>query len=186
MNRWEQYLGVKYPACKMTGQCCRLATPSLPAVELLKKAAEGDSFARDFLCLFEPYNSIEQARSLAPELVERALIQAKKSPKFKSVDQVVFFCCRYLKGKNECMVYEDRPQLCRDYPDTPFLLMHPGCAFENWSKECKQKYKVIKEELKTLQSIQKILSPPKKSASLLTKTLIYTSYIISPGASWLR
>lgn len=185
MNNWEKHLGIKYPTCKMTGQCCRMASPSTPAVKLLLKAAEGNSYARDFLSIFIPYTSIEEAKKISPGLVDRALVQAAKSPKFDSVDQVVFFYCRYINDDNKCMIYEDRPQLCRDYPDTPFLVMSPDCAFEAWSKECKEKYKQINTDLKALKEIQKALANIDLNAPKSTKSIVYSTYIISPAASWL-
>lgn len=185
MNKWEKYLGIKYPDCKMTGQCCRMASPSTPAVKLFKKAAEGNSYARDFLSIFVPYASIEEAELISPELVKRALTQAAKSPKFDNVDQVIFFHCRYVTSDNKCMVYEDRPQLCRDYPDTPFLVMAPGCAFEAWAKECKEKYRQMNDELKMLKSLKHILSTEKIPDTNTTDSFVYNVFIVSPVASWL-
>jgi Fe-S-cluster containining protein len=185
MDNWEKYFGIKYPACKMTGLCCRMATPSTPAVAMLKKAAYGDSNARDFLSIFQPYDSIETVRELFPEFVEKALTLAEKSDKFKNGGQVVFFKCRYLKGKNQCLVYEDRPQLCRDYPDTPFLLMPPGCGFEEWSQLCKGRYKNMTKELNALKLLKEILDnnkmPPKKE-----NKFVYSSFIVSPSYTWLK
>lgn len=186
MNKWEKCLGVKFPECKMTGLCCRVASPSLPVIELIKRAAEGDSFARDFLCLFEPYQSIEEARAISPVIVENSLAQAEKSPKFQSQDQVVFFRCRYLMGKNECLVYEDRPQLCRDYPDTPFIVMSPDCAFKEWSNECKRKYAELAKDFENLKKMQEILKCTPEVDSSLKRQALYTTFLISPSFSWLR
>ena len=186
MNKWEKCLGVKFPTCKMTGLCCRVASPSLPVIELIKKAAEGDSFARDFLCLFVPYQSIEEARAISFEVVENSLMQAEKSSKFQSKDQVVFFRCRYLEGKNKCLVYEDRPQLCRDYPDTPFIVMPQDCGFKEWSKECKKKYADLAKDFENLKQMQEILkcSPVEKLNPV--RITMYTTFLISPSYSWLR
>lgn len=186
MNKWEEYLGIAYPECKMTGQCCRMASPSFPAIKLLKKAADGESFARDFFNIFKPYDSIEEAKLISPGLVERALTQAKKSSVFDSVDQVVFFKCLFIGEDNKCMIYEDRPQLCRDYPDTPFLVMAPGCAFEGWSKDCKEKYKRMNEDLKYLKNLKEILSQLDKNTTIPASKFKYTSFIISPATSWLK
>ncbi|MEW5822374.1 MAG: YkgJ family cysteine cluster protein [Cyanobacteriota bacterium] len=186
MNKWEKYLGIKFPECNMTGQCCRMASPSEPAIELLKRAAKGDSFARDFLCLFQPYESLEHAKEVNPELVERVLSVASRSKKYKSTTQVVFYKCRYLEGKNRCLVYEDRPLLCRTYPDTPFLAIAPGCAYEEWSKECKKKYKELRERLKELIKLQKMLLRAQGVYLPSKKTYYNELFIISPSYSWLR
>lgn len=184
MEKWEKHLGVKYPTCKKLGRCCDMATPSSPAVEMLRKASEGDSYARDFLSIFQPYDSIDDVRLKAPEFVDRALDLASRSNKFKSSDQVVFFSCRYLEGKNQCGVYEDRPQLCRDYPDTPFLLMHPGCAFESWALECKTRYKIINSELSELKKIKDVLTDINDNE--FVNKPCYSVLIVSPYTSWFR
>jgi Fe-S-cluster containining protein len=186
MNKWKEYLGVAYPECKMTGHCCRYASPSFPALKLLKKAAEGSQFARDFFNIFVPYDSIEEVRLKVPQLVEKVLAQADKSSIFDTVDQVVFFKCSFLADDNKCMVYEDRPELCRSFPDTPFLVIAPGCAFEGWSKDCKEKYKRMNEDLKYLKNLKDILSQLDKNITIPASKFKYTSFIISPAASWLK
>jgi Fe-S-cluster containining protein len=186
MNNWEKAFGIKYPECKKTGLCCSMATPSTPAMDLLKLAAEGNSYARDFLSIFNPHESIDVVRQKAPEFLEKAHSLAAKSPKFSSPEQVIFFRCRYLKGKNHCQVYEDRPQLCRDYPDTPFLLMPPGCGYEGWSNECKNNYNQMGRELKQLQTLKELLGTVVSFAHLKQKTCQKSLFILSPGASWWR
>lgn len=185
MKKWEECFGIEYPECKMCGMCCRMASPSLPAVKLLDKAARGDSFARDFLTIFEPISD-QQAMELSPELYKNARFQAEKSPKFDNKEQVVFFRCRYLKGTCECLVYEDRPQLCRDYPDSPFLIMHPDCAFTGWSTNCKVSYKKLNEELKALKNLHEALSTVVKPQEKSTKKVVYNTFIVSPPASWVK
>lgn len=185
MKKWKECFGIDYPQCKMCGMCCRMASPSLPVVKMLAKAAEGDSFARDFLTIFEPISN-EEARLLSSELYDNARLQAEKSPKFDNKEQVVFYKCRYLKGKNECLVYEDRPRLCRDYPDSPFLIMHPDCAFKEWSTKCKVSYKKINNELKALKNLHGTLSEVSKPQKKLTKKVVYNGIIVSPPASWVK
>lgn len=182
MNNWKKHFGIEYPQCKMTGQCCRMASPSTPAVKLLEKAAQGNSFARDFFSIFQPYESIEEVKLLSAEIVERSLTQAKKSPVFDSIDQVVFYHCRFINNENRCLIYEDRPQLCRDYPDTPFIVMPPDCAFESWSKECKKKYQQMQHNLKTLKDIKYIIN----EADKIYEHKALKMFLVSPVSSWLR
>ena len=186
MNKWEETFGVKFPKCKMTGYCCSMASPSVPPGVLLKKAAEGDSFARDFLNLFQAYKSREEAYAIAPELVDKTLSYASRSNKYQSSDQVVFYRCRFLKGKNQCQVYEDRPQLCRDYPDSPFLVVPPGCAYEQWSNECKKKYYELKEELNNLKALKEKLLKDQARQNSVNRGLVYTVFLLSPSTSWIR
>lgn len=118
--------------------------------------------------------------------MKRAQELAAKSPKFKSPEQVLFYKCRFVGPDNTCMIYEDRPNLCREYPDTPFLLMHPGCGFENWSRECKEKYKQINDELKALKLIQKTLSVSSHDITITGSAFPRKYFLFSPGASWLK
>lgn len=155
-NAYERLLGIPKPKCCSTGACCKGVSPSTPANQLLKLAAEGDDFARGFFSIMQPYGddrgsvnttSNHQAASLAaPGIVERTLNAAQTSPHFNGdTDAVVFYHCRYLTDDNRCGVHEDRPQFCRDYPDTPFIVMAPNCAYVPWAKACKTAYQQLKD-----------------------------------------
>jgi Fe-S-cluster containining protein len=155
---FETLLNLPKPTCCSHGDCCKGASPSIPYHQLWEKAKNGDDFARGFLNIMVPYESHEAARKVVPSLVEKTLKAAAKSEKFESDDDVVFYACRYLASDNRCGVYEDRPQFCRDYPDSPFLVMASGCAFEGWSNQCRTKFKAMEAEVETLHELQTSLS----------------------------
>jgi Fe-S-cluster containining protein len=158
-NLFEKELGIPLPQCCSQGDCCKGASPSKPFHQLLKRAATGDEFARGFFSIMEPYASHEAARKVVPGLVERTLAAARKSQEFENnEDDVVFYHCRYLQADNKCGVYEDRPQFCRDYPDTPFVVFAPGCAFESWGTACREKYNEMKEEVAKLKAMKEELA----------------------------
>lgn len=161
---FETIFNLPKPTCCSQGDCCKGASPSVPFYKLWEKAAQGDEFARGFLSLFVPYASHEEASKVVPGLVERSLKAALKNPDFKNEDDVVFYHCRYLQADNLCGVHEDRPQFCRDYPDSPFVVMAPGCAFEDWGQACKSKYLTMKEDLKTLKQVHQALEQGEGSA----------------------
>jgi len=200
LNQWFEKFNIPYPECKMTGQCCKCASPSIPAVKLFQKAAEGDEFAREFFSIFIPYKNIEEARKVNKGIVERSL-NACNNPKNKiSAKELVFYHCRYISNDNKCLVYEDRPQLCRDFPDTPFLIFAPGCAYEGWAQECKIRYKELQENLKALKQQKKELEELKFQQKALKKAyyiqkinnpecnfmILFPEFcVISPGKSWL-
>jgi Fe-S-cluster containining protein len=142
------------PTCKMQGCCCRGASPSVPFHKLLEKAANGDVFAQNFFSIFVPHESHDAARKIVPGLVERTLIASKKDAAFKTEDDVVFYQCRYIGEDNKCQIWEDRPQLCRAYPDTPFVVFAPNCAFEPWAKAVKEKFALMKEEIAHLKDLK--------------------------------
>lgn len=173
-DAWVEATGVPLPQCKMQGCCCRGASPSTPYFKLLEKAAQGDPFARDFFSIFIPHKSHEAAREVVPGLVERTLIASRKDEAFASEDDVVFYHCRYIGEDNKCQIWEDRPQLCRAYPDTPFVVFAPNCAFEPWAKAVREKFQAMKDELSDLKALQQELSDLKQG----------TEYTKIDGASW--
>lgn len=153
----ETIFGLPKPTCCSTGDCCKGASPSVPFYRLWEKAAAGEEFARNFLSIFEPYPSHEAAKAVVPGLAERTLQAAAKSADFNGPEDVVFYRCRNLLPNNLCGVHEDRPQFCRDYPDTPFVVMAPGCAFEDWGQQCRQRYHAMKDNLEALKAVEKSL-----------------------------
>ncbi|MEI7473629.1 MAG: YkgJ family cysteine cluster protein [bacterium] len=199
MNKWEEMLGIKFPECKQTGQCCKMASPSVPASLLLEKAAEGDDYARDFFSIFMPYNSLKEALAVNEKTVKRSLKAAEEQG--INPNEIVFYHCRFIGENNSCLIHEDRPQLCRDYPDTPFLVFSESCIYNGWSKECREKYKELKEEAKALNEQRKIIRDMQLQQQLLNKYKVLKSFktneaksvyllgnlsIVSPKAYWLK
>jgi Fe-S-cluster containining protein len=161
-DAYEVAFGVPKPSCCSNGDCCKGASPSKPFYQLLANSATGDDFARGFFSIMIPYANHAAASAVVPGLVQRMLLAATKQPDtFKNPEtDLVFYHCRYLQPDDKCGVYEDRPQFCRDYPDSPFMVFAPGCAFEEWGKTCQQQAKQLDV---TLQSSQALLSQLKQS-----------------------
>jgi Fe-S-cluster containining protein len=168
-NKWSEQFNVPYPDCNMCGKCCRCASPSTPTQELIKRAENKDTFAKDFLDIFIPYSSIDEARKVCQETVERSIKACEKPDTKVKKEQLVFYHCKYISDDNKCLIHEDRPNLCRDFPDMPFLIFPQGCAYENWSKECKQKYNHLQEDLKTAKEMQKEIENLKIQYALIRK-----------------
>ncbi len=189
------------PACKMQGCCCRAASPSIPFHQLMAKAANGDEFARNFFSIFIPHASHADAAAIVPGLVERTLKASQKDEAFQTPDDIVFYQCRYIGEDNKCRIWEDRPELCRAYPDSPFMVFAPGCAFEPWAIEVKEKFNAIKAELAKLQDLKEELASMKegkKYTKIDAKTwfgdnletlslvmLLTPSFLVSPVGSYL-
>lgn len=199
MNKWEEFFGIKFPECKKTGQCCRIVTPSVPASELLKKAAEGDDYARDFFNIFIPYDSLSEALKVNEKTVLRSFKAAEEQGLKK--EDIIFYYCRFTGNDNGCPIHEDRPQLCRDYPDTPFLVFSESCVYNEWSKICRKKYAELKEEEKTLKEQRELVRTAKaqqlssdkynnlnslSSAQAKSIYLMGKFALVSPRCSWLK
>ncbi len=128
--------------CKTRGNCCRIATfkgtLSYKDIQALGASGADDAAnAREFLTLFEPYETIEEVRQIAPVFVER--VQAGCATE-EEKEQVGFFRCRFVGEDGRCQIHEDRPTGCRVYPfPHEKTIYHPGCGFEqkgleNWRK----------------------------------------------------
>ena len=167
-NGFERELGLPKPQCCSLGACCKLASPSTPFYTLFEKAARGEEFARGFLSIMVPYASHEAARQAHPEhagLIDRTIVAARKSEKFVSDEDVVFYKCRYHLENNLCGIHEDRPQFCRDYPESPYVVMAPGCVFEDWASACKDKIESIEKQAAALEQMKAELAALKAEAA---------------------
>lgn len=43
-----------------------------------------------------------------------------------------FYHCPKVTQDNKCPDYENRPQICRDFPDNPLAFLPLGCGFVDW------------------------------------------------------
>jgi Fe-S-cluster containining protein len=157
MSTWESLLGIAWPqnACDRSGECCRGAAQTSPWNNILAHAAQGDDTARDFLSQYMPYASLTEAQAAAPHAVEASLAIAEQ--RGDSLESVIFYRCRYLKGQSECQIYEDRPSLCRDFPESPFGAIPKCCGYTSVTQACLGKIETIRQELADLKKLQAML-----------------------------
>lgn len=113
--------------CKGCATCCNLACSEFSPDELKERAERGDNFAKQFLSVFIPYSSKEEARSVYPEYIE--LLEKNKE------NDVYFYHCPKLTEDKRCSDYENRPQICRDFPDNPLTLLPVSCGFCEWKEK---------------------------------------------------
>ena len=113
--------------CVGCATCCDLACSEFSPDELKEKAANGDKFAKQFMSIFIPYNTKEEARKIYPEYIK--LLEDNKEEK------VYFYHCPKLTKENRCSDYENRPQICRDFPDNPLSLLPKSCGYKRWKEE---------------------------------------------------
>ncbi len=113
--------------CSGCATCCKLACSEFSYDELKEKAKNGDKFAKDFTSIFIPYESVDEAQKVYPEYIE--LLKEK-------VDgEVYFYHCPKLNEDNRCSDYENRPQICRDFPDNPLAVLPETCGYRAWKDE---------------------------------------------------
>jgi Fe-S-cluster containining protein len=148
--------------CNQCGRCCRSATTYYPYKKLLEMVEQGEKEAIDFLEIFEPYSSIEEARKVVPEQVNHVFEVIKRRGDINPED-VTFYKCRYINDQNLCTVYERRPRCCREAPRHGWSAMPPGCGFEGWQFDQREKQKKLIRTLKESLHIMEMLSPDGKT-----------------------
>lgn len=127
-RKWREILDYRSRfKCSGCGTCCKLACSEFSPVELKQKAENGDNFANQFLSVFVPYDSKEDARKIYPEYI-KMLEENKES-------DVYFYHCPKLTEDCKCSDYGNRPQICRDFPDNPLALLPNSCGYEKWKAE---------------------------------------------------
>ena len=157
MTGWEELLGRKWPknACDRSGDCCRGAAQIAPWDNLLALAAQGDPSARDFLNQYVPYPHRAAAQQAAPFAVEASLQVGRE--KGYNLEELVFYQCRFLKGQSDCQIYEDRPTLCRSFPESPFGAIPSCCGYYSEAQQCLSQIEGLRQELTHLKRQQAML-----------------------------
>lgn len=154
--------------CKMCGTCCRVATTPKTYEELLALLEEGDQGAKDFLDLFVPYPSVEDARKVSAKTVDNILKQMLSSeyPDLK----ITFYHCKYIQDNNLCGIYKERRELCDRFPSSAWAVAPPGCGFEGWlfqkREEVKQRTRRQKEYKLEFEALLKETNDPEKIEKL--------------------
>lgn len=188
-NPFETAFGIPLPRCCSTGDCCKGVSPSTPTRKLRQRAEAGDEFARNFFSIMIPYASHDAARQVVPGVVEKTLAAARVLPEFEHDEaDVVFYHCRYLRADNRCGVHEDRPQFCRDYPDSPFVVMAPDCAYVPWAVACKKRYAALTSDLEAMKRLQGQLQDIQAGAlspGAIDPSLLVALEALTPAASGL-
>ena len=162
-EEFPQYL------CKMCGKCCRSITSNYTHAELEKMAEDGSDEARVFIDIFKPFLSIDEARKIVPEQIDQILEELKISENF-DINKVTFYYCKHISDDNKCGIYNQRPECCKRAPNNGWSCMPPGCGFEGWQFEqrekTKQKVRKLKEYLVTARAIAEDGNIPGKNMTV--------------------
>ena len=162
----ENYLDKRPQSlCKMCGKCCRLSTTSKSYEELKHMAEEGDEGAMDFLEIFKPYKTVDDARKVDSATVDNIINLLSADGNYYP-EKMTFYHCKYIQDDNLCGRYQDRKTLCKHFPSSPWAIVPPGCGFEGWlfwkREEIKQNVRREKEELLELKLLKKRTKDPEK------------------------
>ncbi len=127
-----------YECCRC-GTCCKMASSEFSYRELIYNAASGDVFAKSFTSVFVPYKDGEAQNESggAPPLGEfDSYLELLKEREM--LGETNFYYCPKLEGKAGCYAcgdYENRPSVCRDFPNNPLVILPPKCSFNAWRDE---------------------------------------------------
>ena len=108
--------------CNKCGACCKLAVSEYSYAQLKQRAMRGDKFSEDFVSVFIPYETEEEARAVNPEYFELLNTLVVE-------DRIYYYHCPKVDENNLCTIYEDRPSICRDFPHNPLKLLPSECSF---------------------------------------------------------
>lgn len=125
--------------CNQCADCCRLAVSEYSYDQLKQRAGKGDKFAADFVSVFVPYQTEEEAKAANPEYFE--LLN-----KLVEEDKIYYYYCPKLEG-NLCSIYENRPNICKDYPHNPLKLLPSRCSFNEWKNSVSHQAMLLKAKV---------------------------------------
>lgn len=127
-RKWKEILDYRKEFhCKGCATCCNLACSEFSPEQLKEKASKGDKFAIQFTSVFVPYETREEAEKIYPEYL-KLLSDVKDS-------EVYFYHCPKLTECKRCSDYENRPSICRTFPDNPLSILPESCGFYEWRQE---------------------------------------------------
>lgn len=127
-RKWREILAYRENFhCKGCATCCNLACSEFSPEQLKKKAESGDKFAIQFTSIFIPYETREEAEKVYPQYLK--LLDESKE------DEVYFYHCPKLTKCKRCSDYENRPEICRVFPDNPLSILPETCGFHPWREK---------------------------------------------------
>jgi Fe-S-cluster containining protein len=127
-RKWSEMLDYREKfSCTGCATCCNLACSEFSPAQLQEKAANNDNFAKQFTSVFIPYETRAEAENIYPEYLQLL--------KDTLDEDVYFYHCPKLTSNKRCSDYENRPQICRDFPDNPLSVLPKSCGFYGWREE---------------------------------------------------
>lgn len=113
-------------SCNKCGDCCKLAISEYSPIQLKQRAMRGDKYAKEFLSIYVPYESEEMAEAICPEYYNKLKNCMDEN------ERLYFYYCSKLGADNLCSDYENRPDICKDFPLTALKILPDGCGYLPW------------------------------------------------------
>lgn len=137
-------------SCACCGNCCRLAVSEYSYEQLKQRAMRGDKYSKDFISVFVPYEKEEDAKAANPEYFD--LLNATLEDQ-----RVYYYYCPKLKD-NKCSDYENRPDVCKDFPHNPLKLLSSTCSYNAWRNEVAHQAMLLKAKTDIIEFYKQKLS----------------------------
>lgn len=135
--------------CSCCGSCCKLAVSEFSPEILKEKAKNGDKTSIEFISTFIPYEDEEDARKNYPEYFE---LLAEKN-----IEGVYYYHCPKVTKDNKCSDYENRPEICKNFPDNPIEFLPKKCAYKLWQEKSEEEALVLHAMLEIVMFYKKKL-----------------------------
>ena len=116
-------------SCGKCTSCCKLASSEYSYEELKERAKKGDKFSKEFVSVFVPYNNHDEPRKIYPDYID--MIEQN----FHGHSEVYFYYCPKLGDNGLCSDYENRPDICKDFPNNPLVALPLKCSYNQWKQE---------------------------------------------------
>lgn len=126
-------------SCNKCASCCKLATSQYSYEQLKQRAMRGDKFSKDFISVFVPYKTEEEAKNANPEYFEllNKLVEDEK---------IYYYYCPKLDG-NLCSDYANRPDVCKNFPHNPLKLLPSECSYNAWKNDIAHEAMLLKAKV---------------------------------------
>ncbi len=113
-------------SCNKCGNCCKLAVSEFNPMQLKQRALRGDKYAKEFSAIYVPYESEEMAEAICPDFYNK--LKELMNPN----ERLYFYYCSKLGADDLCSDYENRPDICKDFPLTALKILPDCCGYQPW------------------------------------------------------
>jgi Fe-S-cluster containining protein len=133
--------------CIGCGVCCKFAVSEFSPEELETKASNGDIYAKQFITIFEPYSSRKEVENIFPQYLELL-------DKMEEKEYYIYHCPKVTQD-NRCPDYNNRPQICRDFPDNPIAFLPLTCGYLGWKKQSEEILLKLHAQMEIIEYLKK-------------------------------
>lgn len=125
--------------CNMCGVCCNTAFCCYEYNYLKDLAGQHDPFATEFLSIFVPYKTLDDAFNKYPHRVSEMIDSFTASG--ENINDLTIYKCIHVTDSGLCSIHSTRPNLCRNHPNHIWSLVSESCGYYGWLFALKERDK---------------------------------------------